>query len=204
MSGDEQPFYDTYWHPVFGVIGFVGAFFTGGLAGGTAFHIVKGLCVSPGGAGARLAGAVHAVRTNAPRVAGIFGGYCAGFSAIESTVSLARGTEDGVSATAAAAATWGLDCLRKGRGAPAALGCALLGATGMWGLVELDRAVIVRVENKRMKKNRAYQQLIDRAGSYRHQPYDMYEDGTSNDCVSTGGWEKSTSTTSEHGALSQP
>nr|CAB3482837.1 unnamed protein product [Digitaria exilis] len=99
------------------VVDFVGELFVLGAACGSAFHFVKGLRASPSGSGARrLAGAARAVGANAPRVAGKFGAYCAAFSAIECAVSVARGREDIWSSTAAAAATWGLHAMRRGRG----------------------------------------------------------------------------------------
>ncbi|RLM75253.1 hypothetical protein C2845_PM15G15110 [Panicum miliaceum] len=76
----DRPVYESYLHPVYGVIGFVGELFLWGAAGGGAFHFARGLRAAP--SGARLAGAVRAACANAPSVAGTFGAYCAAFSAV--------------------------------------------------------------------------------------------------------------------------
>jgi len=140
--GRAKPTYDTYPDPVYRVVDFVGEFFLGGLALGSAFHFVRGLRGLPGPSGARLAGAVDAVRANAPRVAGKFGAYCAFFSAVDNAATLARGSEDTWNSAAAGAATWGLHGMRR-RGARAAARCGILGATGILGidlaLTALDR-----------------------------------------------------------------
>ncbi|CAO2210812.1 unnamed protein product [Urochloa humidicola] len=137
------PGYEGPPNYIYDIVDFVGELFFLGAAGGSAFHLGKGLCVSP--SGARLAGAANAVRANVPRVAGTFGAYCVAFSAIEGAVSLARGgrERDMWSSTAAAAATWGLDCLRRGRGAPAATRCGLLGAVGFLVVKGIDHAGMV-------------------------------------------------------------
>lgn len=126
------PVYDGYPDLVYGVADFVGFFFSFGLAGGSAFHFVKGIRDSA--RGARLAGAVQAVRANTLRVAGNFGGYCTAFSAIEAAVSAARGKEDGWRPT------WGLHGMRRG-GAPAAARCALLGVMGAFAMTGVDYVV---------------------------------------------------------------
>ncbi|XP_062195068.1 mitochondrial import inner membrane translocase subunit TIM17-1-like [Phragmites australis] len=127
MDGDT-PVYEAIPDPLHGVIDFVGDAFVLGAVGGSAFHFARGFRRgSPGG----LAGAVGAVRANAPRIAGKFGAYCAVFSAIESAVSFARRREDSWSSIAAGAATWGLHALHRGAPAPAAARSALLGASGV-------------------------------------------------------------------------
>ena len=90
MAGDV-PVYEGRPDRIYEVVDFVGELFLFGAAGGSAIHFVKGLHGSPGGA--RLAGAVHAVRANVPRVAGKFGAYCVALTAIEGAVSLARGKD---------------------------------------------------------------------------------------------------------------
>lgn len=125
----ELPGYGESPDLVYGITDFVGFFFSCGLAGGSAFHFVKGIRDSA--KGARLAGAVQVVRANSLRVAGNFGAYCTAFSAIETAVSSARGKEDMWSSVAASAATWGLHGMRRGR-APAAARCALLGVMGVF------------------------------------------------------------------------
>ncbi|CAO2206600.1 unnamed protein product [Urochloa humidicola] len=64
-----------------------------GTSFGSAFHFIRGLRNSP--RGARLAGSVHAIRTNVPRFAGEWGAVMASLCAVESAVCIARGrTED--------------------------------------------------------------------------------------------------------------
>ncbi|CAO2210811.1 unnamed protein product [Urochloa humidicola] len=132
----DRPIYDSYTHPVYGVVGFVGELFLWGAAGGAAFHFARGL-VRGGG----LAGATRAAGANAPRVAGTFGAYCAAFSAVETAVSHARDSKDMWCSVSAFATIWGLHGMRRG-GAPAAVGSALLGTCILalhgidhWGMV---------------------------------------------------------------------
>ncbi|RLN05535.1 hypothetical protein C2845_PM13G11050 [Panicum miliaceum] len=129
--GRDTPTYDTYPDPVYGFVDFVGELFAWGLAGGSAVHYIKGLRGSP--SGARLAGAVNAVRQNAPRVAGKFGAYCVFLSAMESAVSFASGRDDTWSTAVAVATTCGLHGMRRA-GAPAAARYTVLGATGYLGI----------------------------------------------------------------------
>ena len=122
--------YDTYLHPVYGVIGFVGELFLWGGAGGAAFHFARGLRAAPSGAAC----------ANAPRVTGTFAAYCAAFSAVETAVSRARGSE-GLWCSGGAA-VWGLRGMRRG-GAPAAAGGALLGAAVPLALYVINHAGMV-------------------------------------------------------------
>ncbi|EER99484.2 hypothetical protein BDA96_02G346300 [Sorghum bicolor] len=129
----RTPSYDICPDPVYGYVGFVGDLFSWGLAGGSAVHFVKGFRASP--SGARLAGAVNAVRQNAPSVAGRFGAYCIFLSVIEIAASLALRRDDYWTGGTAAAATGGLHgMLRRGGGPGAAARCALLAAPGVVGL----------------------------------------------------------------------
>ncbi|RLM74560.1 hypothetical protein C2845_PM15G15130 [Panicum miliaceum] len=88
--GRDQPVYDSYLHPVYGVIASWASCSCGGAAGGAAFHFARGLRASP--SGARLASGARAACANAPRVAATFGAVGAAFSAIGAAVSRARGT----------------------------------------------------------------------------------------------------------------
>ncbi|CAO2168920.1 unnamed protein product [Urochloa humidicola] len=137
----DRPIYDSYPHPVYGVVGFVGELFLWGAAGGAAFHFARGLVrVAP--SGGRLAGAFRGAGANAPRGAGTFGAYCAVFSAIEQSVFLARNSKNMWCSVSVFAAIWGLHGLRRG-GVPATSGSALLGGAGIltlhgvihWGMV---------------------------------------------------------------------
>ncbi|CAO2206604.1 unnamed protein product [Urochloa humidicola] len=67
MVGDT-PAYDICPDPLYGFVNLVGKFFSWGLAGGSVVHYIKARR-----GGECLAGAVSAVRKNAPRVAGKFG-----------------------------------------------------------------------------------------------------------------------------------
>ncbi|CAO2201567.1 unnamed protein product [Urochloa humidicola] len=113
------------------LIDYVGDGFLIGSSFGSAFHFLKGLRNSP--SGGRLAGGVHAVRRNVPRVAGRGAASLALFWAFESATCLARGwNDDRWNSVPAGAATLGIVNAR--RGAPAAALFALLGATTFAGL----------------------------------------------------------------------
>ncbi|CAO2201585.1 unnamed protein product [Urochloa humidicola] len=132
----DRPIYDSYPHPVYGVVGYVGELFLWGAAGGAAFHFARGLVRGPP-SGGRLAGAFRAAGANAPCVAGKFGAYCAAFSAIEQAVSHARDSKDMWCSVSAFAAIWGLHGMRRG-GVPAAARSALLGVAGILALYSVD------------------------------------------------------------------
>ncbi|CAO2201589.1 unnamed protein product [Urochloa humidicola] len=141
----DRPIYDSYPHPVYGVVGFVGELFLWGAAGGAAFHFARGFVRGSPSSG-RLAGAFRAAGANAPRVASTFGAYCAAFSAGEQTVSLVRDSKDMWCSVSAFTATWGLHGMRRAC-VPAAAGSALLGGAGIlalygvihWGMVWQSR-----------------------------------------------------------------
>ncbi|KAF8701868.1 hypothetical protein HU200_033194 [Digitaria exilis] len=150
-NGPRRPagLYDSYAHPVYGVIGFVGELFMWGAAGGAAFHFARGLRGAPSGSGARLAlaGAVRAASANAPRVGGTFAAYCAALSAIETAVSHARDSVDMWCSVSASAALWGLHGMRRG-GAVAAARGALLGTTGGLAIYGTHHASMVRASRQ--------------------------------------------------------
>ncbi|KAJ1271854.1 hypothetical protein BS78_06G157800 [Paspalum vaginatum] len=146
MSSQDRPSEDTYTYestycmgwPLYagdpphdrvgGAIYIVGDSFMSGAAVGSALHFVKGLRAAA--SGDRVASAFRAARSNAPRVAGMFGGYTAAFITVDNAVSLARGKEtDHWSLALASAATFSLHGMRRG-GAPAAARWALIGLTG--------------------------------------------------------------------------
>ncbi|CAO2163519.1 unnamed protein product [Urochloa humidicola] len=107
------------------LIDYVGDGILIGLTIGSPYQFIKGLYNSP--SGGRLAGGVHAVRTEAPRYAGRLAGGLAVFWALESGMSLARhGREDHLNSIVAGTATYGLINLH--RGAPIAARSALLAA----------------------------------------------------------------------------
>ncbi|CAO2210816.1 unnamed protein product [Urochloa humidicola] len=124
MVGDT-PAYDISPDPLYGFVNLVGKFFSWGLAGGSVVHYIKARR-----GGECLAGAVSAVRKNAPRVAGKFGACCVLLSAVDVAVSFASGRDDPWSAATAVGTTCGLYGMRRGGGAPAAARWALLGASG--------------------------------------------------------------------------
>ncbi|KAK3121703.1 hypothetical protein QOZ80_8BG0659210 [Eleusine coracana subsp. coracana] len=108
-----------------------------GAGGGSAFYFIKGICSSP--TDARLVGAVRAVRTNVPRVAGTCGAFLGVCDAFERAMSLARRREDpwnSVVSTPAAAVLF-----RMHRGAPAAARSALLAVTVVVGGIWVNRTV---------------------------------------------------------------
>lgn len=166
----RTPAYDICPDPVYGYIGFVGDLFSWGLAGGSAVHFIKGFRASP--SGARLAGAVNAVRQNAPRVAGRFGAYCIFFSVIENAASLALRRDDHLTGGTAAAATGGLHGMLRRGGGPAAARCALLAATGFLGLdLALDwvlRVIANRLYPQKRQMNRLPSPWVD--ASHRRPP----------------------------------
>ncbi|KAL6843934.1 hypothetical protein ACP4OV_026505 [Aristida adscensionis] len=95
----------------------VGELILVGVAGGSAFHFVRGFRNSPNGC--RLVGGAHAVRTNAPRFGGVCAAYSAVFCGFERAMSLARQREDHWNSIAAGAASSGLISVRRGLSAVA-------------------------------------------------------------------------------------
>ncbi|CAL5002492.1 unnamed protein product [Urochloa decumbens] len=134
------PYYGEISDYRYRLVDYVGDGILLGVSFGSPFHFVRGLRSSP--RGARLAGGVHAIRTNVPRFAGEWGALMASLWAVESAVCLARGRrEDHWNSIAAGATILGLANAR--RGVPAATLSALLGAAsfaglaGMWWTIEL-------------------------------------------------------------------
>ncbi|CAO2187987.1 unnamed protein product [Urochloa humidicola] len=126
-----MPFYGEISDYRYRLVDYVGEGFLIGSSFGSAFHFLKGLRNSP--SGGRLAGGVHAVRKNVPRVAGRATASLALFWAFESAAGLARGRiYDHWNSVPAGAAT--LAIVNARRGASAAALFALLGATTFAGL----------------------------------------------------------------------
>ncbi|KAF8697467.1 hypothetical protein HU200_036069 [Digitaria exilis] len=106
-------------------INYVGRGFLLGASCGSACLFTRGaLSTSP--AGGRLRGGIHVVRSNAPRVAGVFGACSAMYCALERAMAVARRRDDPWNSIAACAASLGLFNMRSG-GRAAALN-ALYGA----------------------------------------------------------------------------
>ncbi|TVU05994.1 hypothetical protein EJB05_49181, partial [Eragrostis curvula] len=136
----ETPLYDAIPEFRYRLIDLTGVGFVLGAGGGSAFHFIRGLRGSPGGA--RLVSGLRAVGTYGPRVAGRWGAYLAVLGALETSMTLARRreeSEDPWNSIAAAAATGGLFGMR--RGAPAAARSALVGATLIAGLMGASWAI---------------------------------------------------------------
>ncbi|CAO2206601.1 unnamed protein product [Urochloa humidicola] len=138
------------------LINYVGGGLMLGASFSSALHFTRGLRNAP--SGGRLAGGVHAVRTNVPPVAGRCGGFVAAFWAVESAVCLARGRrEDHWNSIVAGATTFGLYNAR--RGAPAATLCALVGAAsfagvaGIWWTMELWHSTIAQHYRREVQMN---------------------------------------------------
>ncbi|CAL4998375.1 unnamed protein product [Urochloa decumbens] len=143
-----KPFYGEISDYRYRLVDYVGDGILLGVSFGSPFHFVRGLRSSPRGS-ARLAGGVHAIRTNVPRFAGEWGAVMASVWAVESAVCLARGRkEDHWNSIAAGAVTCGLANVR--RGAPAATLGALVGAAsfaglaGVWWTIELWHSTLVQ------------------------------------------------------------
>ncbi|KAF8701880.1 hypothetical protein HU200_033207 [Digitaria exilis] len=86
---------------------------------GSPYYFIRGLCNSPS-RGGRLAGGVHAVRTNVPRFCGRGAGILAVFWALESGMSLARRRrEDKWNLIVAGTGTYALVNVRRGARAAA-------------------------------------------------------------------------------------
>ncbi|KAJ4879556.1 Mitochondrial import inner membrane translocase subunit TIM17-1 [Raphanus sativus] len=90
----------------------VGSTFGLGIAGGSAFHFIRGIYSSP--AGARLSGGAEYVRMNAPRVGGSFAVWGGLYSSFICAMEYARQKEDSWNTVFAGAATGGLLSLRQG------------------------------------------------------------------------------------------
>ncbi|KAG5547412.1 hypothetical protein RHGRI_013187 [Rhododendron griersonianum] len=137
----------------------MGSAFGFGAVGGSAFHFIKGLCNSPGGH--RLAGACRAVRSNAPRIGGIFAVWSGLFSAFDCTLVYARQKEDLWNSIAAGAATGGLLQMRQGLRAASrsALSCgfflALIEGNRIWlnKIVPAQQDMPVVIEDKNPNKS---------------------------------------------------
>ncbi|GJN03504.1 hypothetical protein PR202_ga20959 [Eleusine coracana subsp. coracana] len=138
------------------LIDFTGHGFVFGAAGGSFSHLVRGLHSSP--SGARLAGGVHAVRTNGLRLAGRWGAFMALYCSLERAVSLARLREDTWSPIAAGAAAAGL--LGMHRGAAAATRSAFLGATLVVGFVGTNWTVDLLASRLLSGRRRARETLL--------------------------------------------
>jgi import inner membrane translocase subunit TIM17 len=95
----------------------IGGAFAMGAVGGSAFHFLKGVYNSPGGA--RILGGSQAVRLNAPRVGGSFAVWGGLFSAFDCTMVFVRQKEDPWNSIVAGAATGGFLSMRQGLGASA-------------------------------------------------------------------------------------
>lgn len=117
------------------LIDYVGdGFFIGSLIG-SPYYFIRGLCNSP--SGGRLAGGVHAVRTNVPRFSGRGAGLLAVFWALESGMCLARRRrEDMWNSIVAGTGTFALVNIR--RGARAAARSSLLASMFYVGIVLAD------------------------------------------------------------------
>ncbi|CAL5012051.1 unnamed protein product [Urochloa decumbens] len=120
------------------LIDYVGDGIVIGLSIGSPYHFIKGLYASPNGG--RLAGGIHAVRTEAPRFAGRLAGRLAVIWALESGLSLARSwREDRLNTVVAGTAIFGLVNLH--RGAPAAARSAFLAAAFYVALAAADMGI---------------------------------------------------------------
>ncbi|KAK3123306.1 hypothetical protein QOZ80_8AG0628280 [Eleusine coracana subsp. coracana] len=144
MGGDYLPLYGDPDNHVYCVTSEVGTAFALGGAGGAAFHFARGLVRGSPGSGQRLAAGVHAACANAPRVAGVFGAFCAVFSTLESAVYFADGRQYTISGdVAATTATFALQGMLRG-GVPAAARWAFLGSTIMLAVYEYGLTLRVR------------------------------------------------------------
>ncbi|KAF3572591.1 hypothetical protein F2Q69_00061126 [Brassica cretica] len=90
----------------------VGGAFGMGIAGGSAFHFIRGIYNSP--AGARLSGGAEYVRMNSPRVGGSFAVWGGLVSSFACAMEYARHKEDSWNLIFAGVATGGLLSLRQG------------------------------------------------------------------------------------------
>ncbi|KAF8112403.1 hypothetical protein N665_0064s0036 [Sinapis alba] len=109
----------------------IGGAFGMGIAGGSVFHLIKGIYNSP--SGARLSGGAQYVRMNAPRVGGSFAVWGGLFSTLDCAMVYARQKEDPWNSIFAGAATGGLLSLRQGfraTGKAALVGGAMLALIG--------------------------------------------------------------------------
>ncbi|TVU06316.1 hypothetical protein EJB05_49523 [Eragrostis curvula] len=117
------------------LIDYVGNSFLIGAGGGSVFHLISGLRNPLDGD--RLAGAILAVWTNVPRVAGRYGAFGALLCIFQTAVARARRRdEDHWASIVGAAAASSLFVARQG--ATVAAGAALLGATYATGFAALD------------------------------------------------------------------
>jgi hypothetical protein len=124
----------------------VGTAFLSGLAGGAAFHGIKGVRGSP-------SGGVRAMCANAPRVAGVFAAHAMVYAAFENAVLLRRGTIDNSTIIALAAATCALHGVRRG-GASAAARRALLGGVGATVLAWNYEAMVLLENEESLRRQR--------------------------------------------------
>ncbi|CAL5012383.1 unnamed protein product [Urochloa decumbens] len=120
---------------------FVGGGFLLGGACGSTFHFTRGLCrrgspSPPAIVGGRLAGAAHAVRANAPRVAGRLGAYSALLGALDMTMAHMRRKDDLWNTITAGGSALGLFNVR--RGGRAAAVSTLFGATIVAAILGAD------------------------------------------------------------------
>lgn len=109
----------------------IGGAFGMGAVGGSAYHFIRGVYNSPGGA--RFLGGTQAVRMNAPRVGGSFAVWGGLFSAFDCTMVYVRQKEDPWNSIIAGAATGGF--LQMRQGAAASARSALFGGV-LLGLIE--------------------------------------------------------------------
>ncbi|CAL5012398.1 unnamed protein product [Urochloa decumbens] len=162
--GAEAPVYNEIPDKRYCFVDFVGCGFLLGGACGSTFHLTRGLCrhSSPPGSdgGGRLAGAAHAARANAPRIAGWLGARSALFCALEMSMAHVRGKDDRWNAiTASAGAVGLLDVRRGGRAAAvsalfgAVIAAAIHGAdwvVGEWDSRFASEPVSTRMNNARL------------------------------------------------------
>ncbi|AAF88154.1 Mitochondrial import inner membrane translocase subunit TIM17-1 [Arabidopsis thaliana] len=95
----------------------VGGAFAMGAVGGSAYHLIRGIYNSPGGA--RLSGGVQALRMSGPRSGGSFSVWGGLYSTFDCALVYARQKEDPWNSILSGAATGGFLSLRQGLGASA-------------------------------------------------------------------------------------